>query len=53
MLRGDKWKNDNASDYIPDLIRDNSARANFIKLALIEGENSGKSKLSIQYIIQH
>lgn len=42
----------NASDYIRDLIRDNLTRTDLIKLALIEGEKSGESSLSIQDIIQ-
>ncbi len=42
----------NASDYIRDLIRDNLTRTDLIKLALIEGEQSGESLLSIQDIIQ-
>jgi len=42
----------NASDYIRDLIRDNLTRTDLIKLALIEGEQSGESALNIQGIIQ-
>lgn len=42
----------NASDYIRDLIRDNLTRNDLIKMALIEGEQSGESSLSIQDIIQ-
>jgi len=42
----------NASDYIRDLIRDNLTQTDLIKLALIEGEQSGESSLSVQDIIQ-
>lgn len=42
----------NASDYIRDLIRDNLTRNDLIKMALIEGEQSGESSMSIQDIIQ-
>lgn len=42
----------NASDYIRDLIRENLTRNDLIKLALIEGEQSGESSLGIQGIIQ-
>ncbi len=42
----------NASDYIRDLIRDNLTRTDMINLALIEGEQSGESSLSIQEIIK-
>jgi antitoxin ParD1/3/4 len=42
----------NASDYIRDLIRENLTRHDLINLALIEGEKSGESTLSIQDIIQ-
>jgi antitoxin ParD1/3/4 len=42
----------NASDYLRDLIRENLTRHELIKLALIEGEKSGESTLSIQDIIQ-
>ena len=42
----------NASDYIRDLIRDNLTRNDLIKMALIEGEQSGESSLSIQDIIE-
>jgi len=42
----------NASDYIRDLIRDNLTRNDLIKMALIEGEQSGDSSLNIQDIIQ-
>ena len=42
----------NASDYIRDLIRNDLASTDLIKLALIEGEQSGESKLSIKDIIE-
>ena len=42
----------NASDYIRDLIRENLTRNDLIKMALIEGEQSGESSLGIQDIIQ-
>lgn len=42
----------NASDYIRDLIRDNLTRNDLIKIALIEGEQSGESSLTIQDIIR-
>ncbi len=42
----------NASDYLRDLIRNNQASTDLIRLALIEGEQSGISKLSIKEIIQ-
>ena len=42
----------NASDYLRDLIRENLTRHELIKLALIEGEKSGESTLSIKDIIQ-
>ena len=42
----------NASDYIRDLIRDNLTRNDLIKMALIEGEQSGESSLTIQDIIK-
>ena len=42
----------NASDYIRDLIRDNLTRNDLIKMALIEGEQSGESSLNIQDIIK-
>ena len=41
-----------ASDYIRDLIRNDLASTDLIKLALIEGEQSGESKLSIKDIIE-
>ena len=42
----------NASDYVRDLIRNNLVTTDLIKLALIEGEQSGESKLSIKDIIE-
>jgi len=42
----------NASDYMRDLIRTNQAAADAIRLALIEGEQSGESALSIDDIIE-
>jgi len=42
----------NASDYIRDLIRENLTRNDLIKIALIEGEQSGESSLTIQDIIR-
>ena len=42
----------NASDYIRDLIRNDLASTDLIKLALIGGEQSGESKLSIKDIIE-
>lgn len=42
----------NASDYVRDLIRNNQASTDLIKLALIAGEQSGESKLSIKDIIE-
>ena len=42
----------NASDYIRDLIRSNHTSTDLIRLALIEGEQSGESKCSIKDIIQ-
>lgn len=41
----------NASDYIRDLIRHNQGELESIRLALIEGEVSGESELSISDII--
>ena len=41
----------NASDYIRDLIRHNQGELEAIRLALIEGEVSGESTLSISDII--
>ena len=37
----------NTSDYIRDLIRNNLATTDLIRLALIEGEQSGDSKFAI------
>lgn len=42
----------NASDYIRDLIRDNQTTSEAIKLALIEGEQSGDSDLTLDDIIE-
>jgi antitoxin ParD1/3/4 len=42
----------NASDYVRDLIRENLSRNELIKLALIEGEQSGESAVNIQDIIK-
>ena len=42
----------NASDYIRDLIRSNHTSTDLIRLALIEGEQSGESKATIKDIIQ-
>ena len=42
----------NASDYLRDLIRNNQASTDLIRLALIEGEQSGVSKLSVKDIIE-
>ena len=41
----------NASDYLRDLIRNNQAAADLVRLALIEGEQSGESELTIKEII--
>ncbi|GAB3025406.1 type II toxin-antitoxin system ParD family antitoxin [Bowmanella dokdonensis] len=41
----------NASDYIRDLIRHNQGEAEAIRLALVEGELSGESNLSVTDII--
>lgn len=41
----------NASDYIRDLIRHNQSETDAIRLALIEGEQSGESELSVKDII--
>ena len=41
----------NASDYVRDLIRNNQASTDLIRMALIEGEQSGPSEVSIQDII--
>ncbi len=42
----------NASDYMRDLIRTNQSAADAIRLALIEGEQSGESALNIDDIIE-
>lgn len=42
----------NASDYIRDLIRNNLTTTDLIRLALIEGEQSGESKFTIKEIIK-
>ena len=41
----------NASDYFRDLIRHNQTEVEAIRLALIEGEQSGESDLSVGNII--
>ncbi len=41
----------NASDYIRDLIRHNQSEKEAIRMALIEGEMSGESSLSVADII--
>ena len=41
----------NTSDYIRDLIRTNQSTTDLIRLALIEGEQSGESSRSITDII--
>ena len=41
----------NASDYIRDLIRTNQSTTDLIRLALIEGEQSGESPRSVSDII--
>ncbi|MUH72530.1 type II toxin-antitoxin system ParD family antitoxin [Psychrosphaera haliotis] len=41
----------NASDYIRDLIRHNQSEKEAIRMALIEGEVSGESSLSVADII--
>ena len=41
----------NASDYIRDLIRHNQSEKEAIRMALVEGEMSGESSLSITDII--
>ncbi len=41
----------NASDYIRDLIRNNQATTDVIRLALIEGEQSGESDRTVSEII--
>ena len=42
----------NASDYIRDLVRHDQRQQNEIRIALIEGENSGISKRSVTDIIE-
>lgn len=42
----------NASDYMRDLIRRNQSSTDLIRLALIEGEQSGESKATVKDIIQ-
>ncbi|MCE3252845.1 MAG: helix-turn-helix protein CopG [Cellvibrio sp.] len=42
----------NASDYLRDLIRTNQSATDAIRLALIEGEQSGESTLNIDDIIE-
>lgn len=42
----------NASDYIRDLIRRNQAETDAIRLALIEGEQSGRSTLKVGDILK-
>lgn len=42
----------NASDYMRDLIRHNQTEAELVRLALIEGEQSGVSDLNINKIIK-
>ena len=41
----------NASDYIRDLIRHNQSEKETIRMALIEGEMSGESSLTVRNII--
>ncbi len=41
----------NASDYIRDLIRHNQSEKEAIRMALVEGEISGESSLSVADII--
>ena len=41
----------NASDYMRDLIRNNQTETELIRLALIEGELSGESGLSVKDIM--
>ena len=43
----------NASDYIRDLIRHNQSEKEIIRMALIEGENSGESNLTVTDIIRN
>ncbi|MDF2180133.1 type II toxin-antitoxin system ParD family antitoxin [Aliiglaciecola sp. CAU 1673] len=42
----------NASDYIGELIRSHKAEVEAIRLALVEGEISGESELSVSDIIK-
>ncbi|MDG1732871.1 MAG: type II toxin-antitoxin system ParD family antitoxin [Thalassotalea sp.] len=42
----------NASDYIRDLIRHNQSEKDAIRMALVEGELSGESELSVLDIIR-
>ncbi len=42
----------NASDFIRDLIRNNQTTTDLIRMALIEGETSGVSKLSVKDIVK-
>ncbi len=42
----------NASDYIRDLIRHNQSEKSAIQMALIEGEMSGESSLTVADIIK-
>ena len=42
----------NASDYLRDLVRHDQRRQDEIRIALIEGENSGVSSRSIMDIIE-
>ncbi|VAW58502.1 ParD protein (antitoxin to ParE) [hydrothermal vent metagenome] len=42
----------NASDYMRDLIRNNQTETEVIQLALIEGELSGNSELSVLDIMR-
>ncbi|WP_068546710.1 type II toxin-antitoxin system ParD family antitoxin [Thalassotalea crassostreae] len=42
----------NASDYIRDLIRHNQSEKDAIRMALVEGELSGESELSVLDIIK-
>ncbi len=42
----------NASDYIRDLIRHNQSEKEIIRMALIEGEMSGESSLTVVEIIK-
>ena len=41
----------NASDYIRDLIRHNQSEKDAIRMALVEGELSGESELTVLDII--